>query len=137
MRFTPRGRRGRREAQLNITPLIDVVFLLLVFFLLTTTFLDPESALTPLVRTSDESAQASLLQPQIVRVDAVAGVPTFAIGDLRLRDQQRLREALARLPVGPGLFIHVTDRVSVDFAVAALQAAKDAGFEKVTYVPVD
>jgi len=30
---------------LNLTPLIDVVFLLLVFFMLTTTFLDPEREL--------------------------------------------------------------------------------------------
>ena len=33
------------ELVLNLTPLIDVVFLLLVFFMLTTTFLDPEREL--------------------------------------------------------------------------------------------
>ena len=30
------------DAVINLTPLIDVVFLLLIFFMVTTTFLDPE-----------------------------------------------------------------------------------------------
>lgn len=40
MNFKGHGRR-RPEATLDLTPLIDVVFLLLVFFLLTTTFSQP------------------------------------------------------------------------------------------------
>ena len=33
---------GFEEMALNLTPMIDVVFLLLIFFMVTTTFLDPE-----------------------------------------------------------------------------------------------
>ena len=33
---------GIEEFVLNLTPMIDVVFLLLIFFMVTTTFLDPE-----------------------------------------------------------------------------------------------
>ena len=33
---------GGEELQLNLTPMIDVVFLLLIFFMLATTFLNPE-----------------------------------------------------------------------------------------------
>ena len=33
------------ELVLNLTPMIDVVFLLLVFFMVATTFLDPEREL--------------------------------------------------------------------------------------------
>lgn len=33
---------SEEELILNLTPLIDVVFLLLIFFMVTTTFLDPE-----------------------------------------------------------------------------------------------
>ena len=32
-------RRGRREARVELTPLIDVVFLLLIFFMVSTTFI--------------------------------------------------------------------------------------------------
>ncbi|MEM7100355.1 MAG: biopolymer transporter ExbD [Pseudomonadota bacterium] len=34
----PRRRRGRHEATVELTPLIDVVFLLLIFFMVSTTF---------------------------------------------------------------------------------------------------
>ena len=35
-----RGRRGRRRPLISLTPLIDVVFILLVFFMLASSFLD-------------------------------------------------------------------------------------------------
>ena len=41
MRFRRRG--GRREPRIEITPLIDVVFQLLIFFLLTTRFITERS----------------------------------------------------------------------------------------------
>ncbi len=34
----PKRRRGRHEANVELTPLIDVVFLLLIFFMVSTTF---------------------------------------------------------------------------------------------------
>jgi biopolymer transport protein ExbD len=135
MRFTPQGRRLHNEARMNITPMIDVVFLLLIFFLTTTTFLDPESLLSPLIRTSEESAQAAYLQPQVVRVAKVAGEIRYVVGDQRLRTQTELTAVIRALPKEPGIYIEVTGEASVDHAAAALQAARDAGFEKVTYVP--
>lgn len=35
----PKRRRGRHEATVELTPLIDVVFLLLIFFMVSTTFI--------------------------------------------------------------------------------------------------
>ncbi|MCK4873956.1 MAG: biopolymer transporter ExbD [Phycisphaerales bacterium] len=137
MRFTPVGRRVHGEARLNITPMIDIVFLMLVFFIATTTFVDPESSLSPLIRTADSESARSFLEPQIVHVDVVDGQPTYRVGELVLHDQASLRYAIAPLPKQPGIFMHVTDRVSIDFAVAGVQAARDAGFEKVTYVPAE
>ncbi len=46
--------RSRVQAQLTLTPLIDVVFLLLVFFMLTSTFLEP--AAVDLTLPSSETA---------------------------------------------------------------------------------
>jgi biopolymer transport protein ExbD len=135
MRFTPSGRRLHNEARLNITPMIDIVFLLLIYFITTTTFLDPESHLSPLIRTSDESARASFLQPQIIRVDRVEGELRYIVGEQRLRNQAELAAVIGALPKEPGIFVEATSRVTVDFAYAAIQAARDAGFEKVTYVP--
>ncbi len=135
MRFTPTGRRLHTEARLNITPMIDVVFLLLIFFLTTTTFLDPESFLAPLLRTSDDSAAASHLEPQIIRVDRIGGEMRYLVGEQQLGTQAELTAVIRALPKEPGIFVEATGRVTIDFAVAAMQAAHDAGFEKVTYVP--
>ncbi len=52
-----------------------------------------------------------------------------------LRDKASLTEALEPLPKTPGLFIKVYDAVPVGAAAAAIQAARDTGFDQVTYVP--
>lgn len=137
MRFTPRGRRTHNETRLNITPMIDVVFLLLIFFIVTTTFIDPESSLDPLIKTTDAASAARYLEPQIVRVERLNNTPVYHLGELVISDQKSLTRTLSSLPREPGIFVQVTNDISVDFAVAALQAARDAGFEKVTYVPAE
>lgn len=66
------------ETRSDLTPLIDLVFLLLVFFLLTTTFLAPELALDSLLPTDTGSRQESRLidPPEAVVLTVVpAGLP--------------------------------------------------------------
>ena len=46
-----------------------------------------------------------------------------------------LASALRELPKDAGLFIRVHAGPTVGFAAAAMQAGRDAGFDKVTYVP--
>ena len=57
----------RRKHAISLTPLIDVVFILLVFFMLATSFTDWR-AVTLATGTSD--ATASDIPPAVVRVDA-------------------------------------------------------------------
>lgn len=45
---------GEEEAQINLTPLIDVIFMLLVFFILTTSFI--EESYIPIVLPQSESS---------------------------------------------------------------------------------
>jgi hypothetical protein len=42
---------------------------------------------------------------------------------------------ISTLPIEPGLIIRVGNEVPVGFAIAAIQIARDANFDKVTYVP--
>ncbi len=60
--------RSRIHAHLDIAPLIDIVFLLLVFFMLTSTFLVPEALELELPESS--SATASEATPIIVALDS-------------------------------------------------------------------
>jgi biopolymer transport protein ExbD len=61
-----RFRVQQKEAiQLNLTPLIDVVFLLLIFFMLTTTFKPPNTLEIALPKASGAKANEAVLPIQI------------------------------------------------------------------------
>ena len=59
-------RSHREELQINITPLIDVVFLLLIFFMVTTTFSKETRLLVNLPEANAEAAEAEGSQIEIV-----------------------------------------------------------------------
>ena len=136
IRVKPSRRRSDRIT-LNLASMIDVTFLLLIYFMVTTVLAKQEDRLSPTLQTEKESVSGDLsdFQPQIVIVRPVDGAPAYLLGPHVYRDQQALREALSGLPKTAGVFIHVHDELPVGFAVAAIQAARDAGFDQVTYVP--
>ncbi len=138
MNLTTQLQRGRRRLvpALQITSMVDVIFLLLVYFLTTSTYAPPESELSPALRAEQiAGGRAADLQPQIVEVTLRRGEPAFVIGERVLRDKGALRQVLEKLPKEGGVFVRGADAVTTEWAVAAIQAARDAGFEKVTYVP--
>jgi biopolymer transport protein ExbD len=139
MRFAaaPSRRRQMQRITLNLASMIDVTFLLLIYFLLTTVLAVPEDKLTPTlqVRQEREQVEAADFQPHIVEVSIVNGQPAYAIGARVLRTREALREVLDGLDRESGVFVSVHDHVPVGFAVAAVQTARDAGYDQVTYVP--
>ena len=137
MKFTPPSRANtRRLARLQLTAMIDVIFLLLIFFMTTTTLARPESELTSGLRAESPAGAASNLAPQIVEVGVFAGESGFRLGDRIVRSREALEMLLAELPKDAGVFVRVQSGVDVAMPAAALQACNDAGFSRVTYVPV-
>ena len=117
--------------------MIDVTFLLLIYFILTTVFSAPEDQLTPALRVERGStSEETDLEPQIVSVTSIGSQQVYQIGDQIIPDRSQLAMILVRLPNDPGIIIRVDDAVTVGFAIAAVQEARDAGFERVTYVPI-
>lgn len=51
---------NKKDASFNLTPLIDVVFLLLIFFMLTTTFVNLENRIKVDLPTGDFAAAEPL-----------------------------------------------------------------------------
>ena len=130
------SRRRPDKITLQMASMIDAVFLLLAYFLVTTAMTKPEDRLSPLLQTqSKEAGQVTDFQPQKIDVLMIDGAPSYRLGGQLLRDRDELRRTLDDLPVEAGVFIVVHDDVLVSFAVAAIQVARDCGFEKVTYVP--
>ena len=137
MRFATRTSRSRDDRiTLNLASMIDVTFLLLAYFMFTMAILAQEDHLSPTIKTvSEEAAQTSDFQPQRVEVLVLDGAPAYRLGERVMRSRGELAGALEPLPRTVGVFIDVNDGVPVGFAVAAIQLARDAGFEQVTYVP--
>jgi len=115
--------------------MIDVIFLLLIFFMTTTTLAIPESQLASGLRSEDPGGNAADLEPQILDVLIRGGREVYVLGERALADKASLTAMLRQLPREAGVFVRVEDGVSVEHAAGALQAVRDAGFEKVSYVP--
>lgn len=131
-------RQSRRSSHLGMLPLtsmIDVVFLLLVYFLVTSEFSQPERDLESTVQTDGGGVQASELQPQIVDVQLGGSGVVFRIGSSELGSQAELQRVLETLPKEPGVAIRAGRDVPIRYVASAMQASLDAGFDRRSYVP--
>lgn len=138
MRLTKRSsRRGPDRVTINLASMIDVSFLLLFYFMVATMLHDRESKLSTTLQTQNPSAtgQAADFQTQNVEVRRLGARSVYRLGSREFADKGELVSALSSLPHSAGVFVKVYEGVDVGFAVAAVQAARDAGFDQVTYVP--
>lgn len=116
--------------QLNLTPMIDVVFLLVIFFMTATQFAEVERAVElqlPEVG-ADGSSVAAVEEPRIVGVSAE--------GVITLDDQPRTPEELtadlnaaraaSTSPEGPQVLIHGDARCPFQQVAVALAACREA-----------
>ncbi len=132
MRFKRRA--AEPIPRLPLTAFIDVVLFLLLYFLLAGNLAELEAELPSGLQTERLTGRSDLA-PQIVLVRSDAGRPVFHVGDRVLTDRESLVGLLRQLPKDQGVFVKVSARATVEAAAAALQAARDAGFSKVNYVP--
>ncbi|MHC5111173.1 MAG: ExbD/TolR family protein [Planctomycetota bacterium] len=73
LRFQPAGKRGVAIA-VNLAPMIDVTFLLLIFFLVSTTFERAEGVFTSPMPNQGAGPQVNLpLEPIVIRLSAPQG----------------------------------------------------------------
>ncbi|MEI6877590.1 MAG: biopolymer transporter ExbD [Planctomycetota bacterium] len=135
MKIGDKSRRGAHgPISLNMTSMIDATFLLLAYFIFTTVSGDQESQLMADVSASRVGTGASALSPQIVDVESDSGGAIFRIGSRNIRAREDLAAVLKQLPHDIGIVVRVHSGPDVAAVAAAMQAAQDAGFEKVTYV---
>ena len=131
------GRRSARLGSLPLTSMIDVVFLLLIFFLVTANFAQEEHKLPATLQTEGGGVQSSDLQPQVIEIRMRGAVPVYVMGEVALLDAIGLEGFLKDLPKEPGVAIKSEPDVPVWAIAAALQAARNAGFQRRSYVPSD
>ncbi|MFG1496417.1 biopolymer transporter ExbD [Saccharospirillum sp. HFRX-1] len=130
-----RFRRSRREeVQVNLTPLIDVVFLLLIFFMVSTTFTRETQLEIDLPESSSQQAAAEGPSLEIM-VDAQG---RYAVNDQPLlrHDADTLKQALAELAGNrrdQTVVITGDAQAPHQAMIYALDAVGQLGFTKVSY----
>ncbi len=133
MRFT-RTDASERTSRLPLIGMIDVFFLLLVYFLTSATITPPEEELAAALSAERTDASAANLEPQVVVVgNRSVGAP-FTVSGVSIATQAELTRLLTGLPKEPGVFVRADDAARVSDVAAALQSCNDAGFERITYV---
>ena len=138
MRLTSRKANRNAGYELPMTSMIDVVFLLLIFFMVTSSFSKTERELDPGIKVQRNTGRKSVsdLEPAIVDVVRGAGGFVYRIGGRELTSASELTEVLRQFPNKvDGAFVRVADDVPFDMAAAAIQACKAAEFIAVSYVP--
>lgn len=125
------------KVRLPLVALIDVVLFLLLYFMIAGTLSGEEAQLSSSLRTDRPGkGKGSNLVNQILYVESAGGGGTrFRLGDRVVTDKAGLAGLLRQLPKDSGINVKVAPQVTVEAAASALQACRDGGFEKVSYVP--
>jgi biopolymer transport protein ExbD len=126
---------GATSVDINVTPLIDVVLVLLIIFMVVTPLSEKEIAVK-LPEVSEEPAGATPEEQVVVGVTAEG---RFTINAEPIGDEDyipRLRRILAARPEGQKLLFFMPDgRARYSRLVAALNGAKAAGAETLGMIP--
>jgi len=124
--------------------MIDVVFLLLIFFIVTASFVKTERHLNPAIKNEDKSTSRSQAprdraEIRIERKSDGSFVYKLGGGEYETVEEltQTLRSAFTQSQkIEEGAIVYVPDEAPYSKAIGAIQAGKSAGFLGVSYVPV-
>lgn len=110
--------RQRSKQELNVAPLIDVVFLLLIFFMLASTFIEPKSV--ELILGSGATRTVTAVDPLEIEVTTDGSI---RLNGLRLSVEQLTVEIAARIKGDPNRI--VTIRAEAEIPVQRLIQVMD------------
>lgn len=129
------ARRGRHEATVELTPLIDVVFLLLIFFMVSTTFIRETQLKIDLPEAAGELQE---IEDDVIEI-TVDRIGDYAVNDRLLVNNDigtlvRALEAAIEAGAGTGsrLIITADANASHQSVVRAMDAAGKVGLTRIS-----
>ena len=127
------SRRARQEVEVNLTPLIDVVFLLLIFFMVSTTFTKETHLSIDLPDSSSQSNRVVDLQIEIL----ITREGDFEINGVALANRERrtLRAAIGKISEGDTaipMVITADSATPHQSVITALDVAGQLGFSRLS-----
>jgi biopolymer transport protein ExbD len=123
---------------LNLTSMIDMVFLLLIFFLVATRFSEQQSALDMQLPTASEALPLSV-QPQEIFVNIDRDGQFFIDGQFRLEEEveHALRQAVANNPLTQTVIIRADRTANWQAVATAINLCKKVGINDYTALMKD
>jgi biopolymer transport protein ExbD len=123
-----------QEPELNLTPLIDVVFLLLIFFMVSTTF-ERESAIA--IQLPQASSERSEEEQQKIEITIDATGRYYLAGEEIINTQpETLRRALAEVVRGierPWLVVAADQQTPHQAVVTVMDVARQIGLHQLAF----
>ena len=126
-----RRNRDDDETTIDMTPMLDIVFIMLIFFIVTTSFIK-ESAVE-LSRPSQNQNTEPPPNPPPLIVVSIDDTSTVTMND-RIIDKEAIRANIeTQLAVDPRspVLVRVHEDALNEVLIAAVDQAKDAGVDKV------
>lgn len=127
------ARRTRQDVDVNLTPLIDVVFLLLIFFMVSTTFTRETELSIDLPEADGQTSRAADTQIEL----SITRGGDYAINGVALLDRERetLSSAISKVSEGDNklpMIITADSATPHQSVVTALDVAGQLGFTRLS-----
>lgn len=136
---------GNTELEVKMTPMIDVVFLLLVFFVWTSSFETPEfdipgpvaeSAASGSTESTDPTPTVEAFDELVIRLLVRDGLPALEFGGERVASEEDLANrirAVVELGVQPPVIVDPEPEVTMERTIRVYDAARNAGADRVLF----
>ena len=120
--------KGTALGALSLTPLIDIVFLLLIFFLVATRFADVDREMDVELPAASE-ARPLIVQPKEIFINIDKDGNIFSGGEQYdlIRLERMLQQAKSANPVNQSVIIRADKRSELDSVVQVINACNRAG----------
>jgi len=126
-----RKSRANDEAEINITPMLDIVFIMLIFFIVTTSFVKEKGLEVSRPSSSPPKEIKKNKGPIVVKIDANSNIMLKGRMLERKAVQANLEREKAEKPDSP-LIIAAHPDAETDALVTILDAAKEVGVDSVS-----
>lgn len=120
--------RPREPLELNLIPLIDVVFMLLIFFMLTTTFVHDRTLKVDLPISESGSSERAEVENHVIELDARGEI---AIDGTRVSEQDLPHVLTEMANDGRPVVLWADAQVVNQRVVTVLDLARRAGIDKI------
>lgn len=137
----------RQATEMNLTPMIDVVFLLLIFFLWTSSFEVPEQLLPSSLYTAAGAAvsaspppPAADLEQVVIRLYWQGGQAQWHVNDVpaaSLAEVTAKLRGVAAVSTAVPLLIDPQDATPLEYVIQTYDAGREAGFEQIQFTAGD